>query len=133
MGKRRNVRSRAKNGVVRTFDPEVSWAAGFFEGEGTITQTGGRLVVRLNNTDSEPVHRFAAIVGIGEIYGPYQYEVRDGYKRKPFWVWLAEEYDALEVLELLWPWLSARRRLRALELAPIEAILLEASKASAPD
>jgi hypothetical protein len=32
---------------VRTFDPEVAWAAGFFEGEGTITASGGRLVVRL--------------------------------------------------------------------------------------
>jgi hypothetical protein len=55
MGKRGNVRSRAKNTVVRTFDPEVSWAAGFFEGEGTITESSGRLVVRLNNTDPEPV------------------------------------------------------------------------------
>jgi hypothetical protein len=133
MGKRGNVRSRAKNTVVRTFDPEVSWAAGFFEGEGTITESSGRLVVRLNNTDPEPVYRFAGIVGFGEVYGPYQYAGRDGFRRKPFWVSLAEEYEALEVLELLWPWLSSRRRSRALDFAPIEAILLEASKAAAAD
>ena len=115
---------------MRWIDPEVAWAAGFFEGEGTITQSGGRLVVRLNNTDSEPVYRFARIVQFGEIYGPYHYEQRDGSKRKPFWVWLAEEYDALEVLELLWPWLSARRHGQAMDLAPLEAILLDAAKNS---
>jgi hypothetical protein len=36
----------------------------------------------------------------------------------------AEEYEALEVLELLWPWLTDKRRAQALALAPIEAILL---------
>jgi hypothetical protein len=115
---------------MSTFHPEVAWAAGFFEGEGTITQSGGRLVVRLNNTDPEPVYRFANIVGFGEVYGPYQYEQPDRRKRKPFWVWLAEEYEGLEVLELLWPWLSGRRHCQALDLVPMEAILLEASKAA---
>jgi hypothetical protein len=87
----------------------------------------------LNNTDPQPVHQFAHIIRFGEVYGPYQYEGRDGYKRKPFWVWLAEEFEALEVLELLWPWLSIKRRSQALEIAPIEAILLEASQVAAPD
>lgn len=114
---------------VRTFDPEVAWAAGFFEGEGTITTSRGRLVVRLNNTDSEPVYQFAHIVNFGEVYGPYQYDPR----RKPFWVWLAEDYEGLEVLELLWPWLSPRRRGQALDIAPLEAICLEASLADMPE
>ena len=114
---------------VRTFDPEVAWAGGFFEGEGTITMSRGRLVVRLNNTDSEPVYRFAKIIAFGEVYGPYHYESPDGSRRKPFWVWLAEEYDALEVLELLWPWLSHRRRGQAMDIVPLEAIHLDASKA----
>ena len=109
---------------MNELDPSIAWAAGFFEGEGTITQSNGRLVVRLNNTDSEPVKRFAAIVAFGAIYGPYQYASRDGHRRKPFWIWHSEEYEALEVLELLWPWLSVRRRAQALELAPVEAILL---------
>lgn len=93
----------------------------------------GRLVARLNNTDPEPVYRFCGIAGFGEVYGPYKYESRDGFKRKPFWVWVAEEYEALDVLELLWPWLSGRRHGQALDFAPIDAILPEASKASMPD
>jgi len=56
---------------MRGFDPEVAWAAGFFEGEGSITQSNGRLVTRLRNTDEEPIYRFASIVKFGEVYGPY--------------------------------------------------------------
>jgi hypothetical protein len=97
---------------VNELDPSIAWAAGFFEGEGTITQSNGRLVVRLNNTDPEPVKRFATIVAFGAIYGPYQYASRDGHRRKPFWIWHSEEYEALEVLELLWP-LAEREATRA--------------------
>lgn len=111
------------------FDPEIAWAAGFFEGEGTITQCNGRLVTRVKNTDEEPIYHFASIIRFGEVYGPYHHPGQaDGCKRKPYWVWHAEEYEALEVLELLWPWLSGRRKGQALDLAPMEAILLDASK-----
>ena len=103
---------------------EIAWAAGLFEGEGSITQNGGRLFIRLKMTDEDVVLRFAEIARYGEVYGPYNHQLRDGYVRKPYWVWLAPEYDALEVLEMLWPWLSERRRAQALALAPIEAILL---------
>jgi hypothetical protein len=101
-------------------DPEIAWAAGFFEGEGRITHGAARIVVRVNNTDPEPIYRFAEIVCYGEVYGPYD----NGPRRKPFWVWMARDFDALEVLEMMWPWLSARRRRRALELAPLDAIHL---------
>jgi hypothetical protein len=85
-------------------------------------------VARLNNTDEEVVRHFAMIIGLGEVYGPYHYEQPDGFRRKPFWVWLAEEYDALEVIEMLWPWLSGRRHAQALDLAPLDAILLDAAR-----
>jgi hypothetical protein len=48
-------------------DPEIAWAAGLFEGEGTITSSRGRLVARLNNTDEEVVRHFAMIIGLGEV------------------------------------------------------------------
>jgi hypothetical protein len=111
----------------------VAWAAGLFEGEGTITQSRGRLFVRVKMTDESVVLRFAEIACFGEIYGPYNHQGADGYVRKPYWVWIAGQYDALEVLEMLWPWLSERRRGQALRLAPIEAILLESQSAPASD
>jgi hypothetical protein len=112
---------------------EIAWAAGLFEGEGTITQSRGRLYVRLKMTDESIVLRFAEIARFGEIYGPYSHQRTDGYVRKPYWVWLAAEYEALEVLEMLWPWLGQRRRGQALKLAPVEAILLEPTTAATVD
>ena len=44
---------------------EIAWAAGLFEGEGTITQSGGRLYVRLKMTDESIVLRFAEIARFG--------------------------------------------------------------------
>jgi hypothetical protein len=100
------------------------WAAGLFEGEGSMTNSGGCLDVRLKMTDEDVVRRFEEVVGYGTVYGPYNYEYGDGIKRKPHWVWVALSYDALEVLDLLWAWLGQRRRGQPLAIAPIEAILL---------
>jgi hypothetical protein len=32
------------------------------------------------------------------------------------------------VIEMLWPWLSGRRHAQALDLAPLDAILLDAAR-----
>jgi hypothetical protein len=58
-------------------------------------------------------------VEIGDIYGPYTWR-GDGIPRKPFWVWSARDYDALDVFAMLTPWLSKRRLDRALELTGID-------------
>lgn len=105
--------------VVPTASHEIAWAAGFFEGEGSITECRGRLRAQLKNTDVEVIDRFAAIVGVGVVYGPYRRRSTDGFRRKPAWLWVAEEHDALDALALLGPWLSGRRLARALELTGI--------------
>jgi hypothetical protein len=107
---------------VRTFD-QIAWAAGLFEGEGSMTESGGRLDIRVKMTDEDVVRRFADVMECGKVYGPYKYDYRDGSKRKPHWVWVALSYEAFEVLELLWPWLCTRRRAQALALVPIESVL----------
>ena len=105
----------------------IAWAAGFFEGEGSITLNGDTLALRLNNTDEAIVQRFSDIVDVGRVYGPYSRErERDGYKRKPFWVWVAQSYCALDALQLLGPWLSERRLSRAYELTGIRFHVLSA-------
>jgi len=97
---------------------DIAWAAGLFEGEGSITQSGGRVRLSLKMTDEEPVRRFAKIIQRGTVYGPYAYERRaDGHERKPFWAWVC--YDRAEAgvtIERLAPWLSTRRLARAHEL-----------------
>jgi hypothetical protein len=91
---------------------EIAWAAGLFEGEGCMTQSGGRKVMRLASTDEDTVRRFSEIIAVGKIYGPYE----QGPPRKPFWVWVASGVDALLALRLMISWLGERRRKRACEL-----------------
>lgn len=113
-----------------THDEQIAWAAGVFEGEGCITHHTGRLAVTVKNTDHWLVSRFLSAVGIGKVYGPYENRCRDAYKRKVFWVWMAFEDDAREVIGALSPWLSPRRLERARELAgfPVETITAEAGE-----
>ena len=97
---------------------EIAWAAGLFEGEGSIYPSGRGVRLALKMTDEEPIRRFAKIVKRGSVYGPYSYERwSDGHKRKPFWTWVC--YDRAEAgvtIERLAPWLSSRRLNRAHEL-----------------
>ena len=104
---------------MATREEEIAWATGLFEGEGTITLSNERLVVRLVNTDEAIVRRLAEIVPFGTIYGPYDRRERDGFRRKPIWVWIADCERGLDALALMRPWLSYRRRKRALELTGI--------------
>jgi hypothetical protein len=98
---------------------EIAWAAGDFEGEGCITESGGRLITRITNTDDSVLERFRDAVDAGTIYGPYERHERDGFDRKPVFVWVAAEDAALDVLALLGRWLSSRRLERAYELTGI--------------
>jgi hypothetical protein len=104
---------------MATREEEVAWAAGLFEGEGCIYERpGGGIGTRLTSTDEDIPLRFCEIVRGGKVYGPYRNTERDGYSRKPFWVWVGESVDALETLRLIFPWLGKRRRARARELGP---------------
>ena len=60
-------------------------------------------------TDQEPVRRFAELLGLGIVYGPYVWNGKDGCTRRPFWMWVAEGEDAWQAADRLWPWLSERR------------------------
>jgi hypothetical protein len=97
----------------------VEWAAGLFEGEGTIVVRLARLVnreksdtvdVQLSSVDEDVVREFARIVGRGQVYGPYgPYQPR----RQPFWKWSAYSKDAQAVLAALSPYFLSRRTAKA--------------------
>jgi hypothetical protein len=80
-----------------------------FDGEGSITHDDRDLQLLPKNTDVELVQRFHAIVARGRVYGPYAHGSRDGYRRKPYWMWLATGDAAHDVVDLLASWLSQRR------------------------
>lgn len=90
-----------------------AWAAGLFEGEGSVINAAGRLSVKM--TDEDVVRRLHSIVG-GRVYGPYSYDTQvDGSVRKPAWMWVSDGADPGAILRRWWPWLGARRRERAIE------------------
>lgn len=86
---------------------ELAWAAGFFEGEGSVfkhstkTKTP-RLAASLDQTDApELIERFLRAVGVGKTYGPYG----SGSGRLR-WRWAAYHGEAAQALELLEPYLG---------------------------
>lgn len=99
--------------MVDSTNPEIAWAAGLFEGEGSITHVHGRTQLRIQMTDYEVLERFLEIIGAGKIYGPYSRQERDSYTRKPRWIWVCDGPMVRTIFKTLAPWLSTRRRDRA--------------------
>lgn len=97
--------------------PETAWAGGLFEAEGSICidrSVTGRAWLRptVIMTDCDVLTRFHAIVGgVGTLNGPLQRKTRPDHK--PYWIWrAAAQGDAVMVMDLLAPWLGARRTAR---------------------
>lgn len=102
---------------------EIAWAAGLFDGEGTIfaseTMKRARKNVRLHMavrmTTFEDVARFHRAVGVGAVRGPYT-RTESGKQRKPIWAWTAGTDESVRVcVALLWPYLGANKRTQASE------------------
>jgi hypothetical protein len=99
---------------------ELAWAAGFFDGEGTVGTTVGSsdtLYVRLQITQSgsddvvpEVLTRFQAAVNLGTIYGPYYYG-DNTYAR--YVLTIAGYVGVRKVIDLLTPYLGSVKRNQA--------------------
>lgn len=71
---------------------DLAWAAGLFEGEGSACLTAARktrarryLLLQVMMTDEDVLRRFHAVVGVGNVTGPYQYVAA----HSPKWKWQA--------------------------------------------
>lgn len=105
---------------------ELAWAAGFFDGEGSIYVhhikrhkggTTGRyyaitsVEISVAQSDKRPLNRFLNIINIGRIAGPYQPKYRNA---KPYWYWKTAGRPSVHaVLSLLWPYLSEPKKEQA--------------------
>jgi hypothetical protein len=85
---------------------EIAWAAGLFEGEGTMSYSPRHVRACLNMTDFEVVERFAEVVGVGTLAHKPSHDPR----HKDQLVWRVTDYAGVQhVFALLRPWLGARR------------------------
>jgi hypothetical protein len=67
---------------------------------------------QLGSTDLDVLEKFASIVGVGHLTGPYAHK-----GRKTSWTWQTGKFEHVQALvAMLWPWLGRRRRVRAREI-----------------
>lgn len=91
---------------------ELAWAAGLFEGEGTVAPKRGkgslhRYQAAIIMTDEDVLKRFGTVIGIGKVYGPYQ---PVNPRALPVWRWTTTKVGEISALfELIGPWLGERR------------------------
>lgn len=101
---------------MKATDAEVAWAAGLFEGEGTIClyKLRSNPFFALITTDEDVIDRFHEVVGVGRLY---KNRAVFGMGSKQQYVWNANAINEVRhVAQLFLPWLGKRRRARLLEV-----------------
>jgi hypothetical protein len=102
--------------MARPSKSEIAWAAGLYEGEGSVVLTEwGSIKLQVRMTDEDVLEHLRTVLG-GLINGPYQYNVEGRPPRKPFWIWSVTGPNADRACRLLEPWLGKRRRGRMEQL-----------------
>jgi hypothetical protein len=94
---------------------QIAWAAGLFEGEGSVYAATDRrvhtpghktLAASLQTTDHDVLLCFKAVVGCGRLTGPYT----STKSTKPYWIWQTRvAADVRALFEKFEPWLGERR------------------------
>jgi len=103
--------------MASTYD--IAWAAGLFEGEGSIScypikcrVNSIRTDVSLASTDKDVIDKFCQIVGAGDVKGPREYP-----RRKPIYYWQVQNFrDCMYVLGQIYDYLGERRKAKADEM-----------------
>lgn len=102
----------------------IAWAAGLFEGEGSIflvnqKRSNGKTYsyprMELKMTDKDVVEKFKKVVVFGNIHYKDVPSRKDNHKVS--WCWQLTEKELCErVLSSFWPYLGKRRRAKIIDL-----------------
>jgi len=106
---------------------DIAWAAGLFEGEGTIYfhNQSTRYRLGLKMTDKDVMDKFFNIFKVGTLYGPYTPKEKrlDGENRKDFWLWQCWQPSEVNgFLKNLLPYFGKRRAAKTIEALSYENI-----------
>jgi hypothetical protein len=97
--------------VVTVSSEAVAWAAGLFDGEGTILLSGNKVTAQMSMTDFDLLERMRSYFG-GSIYTIAKRKVH----WKDAWVWrCGSTPDSMMFLESIYPWLGSRRQAKVEE------------------
>lgn len=103
--------------MVRSVD--IAWAAGLFEGEGTIGFNLGRYGTRvrivpcIQMTDRDVIEKLKLVLKVGTVHGPYLSKNAPKHHIPCFRWQIGRQSDAIGFLMTILPLLGERRRQRA--------------------
>ncbi len=109
-----------KNRIHSMRANSIEWAAGLFEGEGSIVfcNTSGYTFPRLSlkMCDKDVVQKFGEVVGIQRMNGPYiTTQMKSNKHWRPAYEWhTAKKAEVVRILNLFLPYLGDRRAYKAL-------------------
>jgi hypothetical protein len=99
-----------KDDNVDGMEHGIEWAAGFFEGEGSISWSARSMSLDVAQVDLQPLEWFAKAVGLGRITGPYSSPAQQTQDWQPKYFWRCrKKNEVLKTMDLLLPYLSNRR------------------------
>ena len=106
---------------------DIIWAAGLFEGEGTIylDQKTSRYNAGLKMTDADVMEKFFNIIKLGQLYGPYTPKEKkvNGENTKDYWLWRCWRPSEVTIfLKMLLPYFGNRRSSKTIEALSYENI-----------
>jgi hypothetical protein len=139
MRQRRSSNGTALKIAHQPSDVERSWLAGLFEGEGCISLSRYKTMLKDNtrskavypvvviaSTDNDVIRKFKRLVGFGRIHGPYWLKL----STKPQWHWRGSGWLVVNALwKLIGEHLGKRRKSRFREVLANEP----AERPSAPN
>lgn len=100
---------------------ELAWAAGFFDGEGTVSddRAARHLSIGIGQVDVGPLQRFQeAVGGIGTIYGPTKRSTKPGREKwQDFYTYRVYKWTEVQaIIAMLWKFLSDPKRKQAIKV-----------------
>lgn len=94
--------------MTETITNTTPWAAGLFEGEGSITIDGARVKATIQMTDLDILERMQEAFG-GQVY----FTGKQQEHHKDSWRWyISKTSDAIAFLNEIYPYMGTRRRAR---------------------
>jgi hypothetical protein len=109
-------------------DTDIAWAAGLYEGEGSLTKrkTDKGAFISLNMTDKDVVEKIYNVTGVGSFFSIPSAEKGN---RKPQWRWQVGKWeDVVDLLRLFLPYLGERRKKKVLQILSAEPPYRKGSK-----
>jgi hypothetical protein len=86
-----------------------AWAAGLFEGEGSLFANDHQRRLSIGSTDQDVIESFHSVVGVGRLVGPYA--PRNDIGKKVQYRWQTYRWpEIILVTDRFFPFLSTRRR-----------------------